>query len=151
MCEKKSEEIIEVRPHLRQERIKIMSDLDIRHSSMMSMLNSFKGMGDNDIPKEKLRSFPLMKWIEISPGIKVRQRRSLPGDILQFDTTIEKGKEFGLHKHSDCDEICEVQEGELVDLLTNDVYNEGDQAIWTAGVEHTPVAIEYTELKVYFK
>ena len=83
-----------------------------------------------------------MEWIEVSKGVLVRRRKTLLGDIIPFDTIMQKGSEFGLHKHSDCIEICDIEEGEIVDLKTSDIYISGNQAIWEKGEEHIPVAME---------
>ena len=92
-----------------------------------------------------------MEWVKLNDKIKLRRREILFDDILVFDTIMEEGGEFGKHLHPDCIEHVDVIKGELVDLIDNSVYNEGDKLVIMAGKYHIPVSTEHTIIKVYFK
>lgn len=129
----------------------IMDRFNLVHGQFMHMIDGWSGIGDKDVTKKEMRTFPIDNWVEISDGVWIRRRKDLPGDILVFETTMEEGSEFGMHKHSDCLETCDVLEGKMVDLKTNVCYPAGSQAIYQPGEVHVPVALRATKLMVYFK
>lgn len=134
----------------REERRKMLEELDIRHSMFIKTLDNFKGKGDKDVTFSELKKFPFMKWVSLSDKVKIRKRRVLD-DYLMFDTVMQKGGEFGMHYHSDCKEYTDVISGRIVDIQTNDEYNEGDMAIYDKKEKHIPVAMEDTVLRVFFR
>lgn len=151
MCEKKKTYHSEKHILDRQERRKMLEELDIRHSMFINALDNFKGKGDHtDIPFAELKKFPFMEWVYLNDKVKFRQRQPLD-NYLMFDTYMEKGGEFGMHFHSDCVEYTEVVRGKMVDIQTNQQYNEGQMAIYGAKEKHIPVAMEDTILRVFFK
>lgn len=150
MCERKETYTTDKHFLDRQERQKMLEELDIRHSMFLNALDNFKGKGDNNIPFAELKKFPLMKWVNLNDKVKFRKRNPLES-YLMFDTVMTKGGEFGMHYHSDCVEYVEVISGKLVDIQTNHEYNEGEIAIYNAKEKHIPVAMEDTVLRVFFK
>lgn len=143
---------VTVKPHLREERNQILSDMQIKHNTFVKMIDGWDFDSENDFTKDDMRGFPIMEWMELKEGVKIRRRNDLFGDILCFDTIIEKGVDFGMHMHSDCDEICDVKIGKLSDLVSEDgrTYSAGETLEVKKGVKHIPIALEYTELLVYF-
>ena len=137
--------------HERSEREKLMETFCVLNHKVNHMIDAWNGNGNYNIKKSQLREFPLRCWVELSEGVEIMKLDDLPGDIIVFDTKMEKGRKFGLHMHSDCDETCDVLEGKIVDILTNETYNAGNRALWPKGVEHIPVALKETRLMVYFK
>jgi len=148
---KKSKIPITGKPYLENERAKIIADVRLRHSSLMAMLEGWNGEGNSDVTKSEMRDFPLLEWVNLSEGVKIRKRLDLFKNILVFDTVMKQGKEFGLHKHSDCVEVVDVLEGELVDLATGKKYIAGEQIYYEKGIRHLPLAITFTKLTVYFR
>ncbi len=125
--------------------------LEITHKSLLDILDNFKGQNEvNDIPKSELLKFSEMVWYEVNPGVRIRRRKTLFNGTLVFDTEIIQGGKFGFHFHSDVTEQCDVIEGELYDLMTQTSYKEGESVVFPQGIGHTPVALKYTVLRVYF-
>ena len=151
MCNPKVNSLIKVNVHNRKERESIMSDMQLKHNAMLSMLDGFNGRGDTDITKKDLQSFSINEWVSLNDKVKVKRLDNLVSDLLVFRTLMESGGEFGWHLHSDCDEYLYVLKGALVDLGINKKYEENEMAFIGKGTPHIPVAIEQTELIVFFK
>lgn len=152
MCVKeKLEETAITLEHQRGERMEMMEHFCILHHKVNHMIDCWNGNGNKDVTKKELKEFPNGCWVEINKGVKIKRMNDLPGEILVFETIMEKGSEFGLHMHSDCNEYCEVISGKIVDIKSNMTYSEGIQAFWNKGIEHVPVALQDSKLMVYFK
>ena len=136
--------------HDRSERQKLFEDFNLKHDALFATIDNFNGKGDKHINKAALRSCPMMEWVQLNPKVKFRQRNPIMGDILVFDTEIEAGGEFGLHVH-DCDEVCDIIKGDLVDLMSNREAKEGNTMEFKANQDHIPISLTDTVLKVYFK
>ena len=152
MCLKKKDiETKENLKHERSERDDIMKQFVVLHHKFDKMIESFNGKGNHDLKKKELESLPFGSWIALCPGVNIFRLKNLPGDMLVFETEMEKDARFGLHMHSDCEEACDVLEGSIVDAITGEEYKSGTRAFWGKGVEHIPVALYKTKLMVYFK
>lgn len=151
MCGSSEKQIrAEAVEHNRSERTKMFEDFNVKHDALFAVIDNFNGKGDKYITKDSLRDCPIMEWIQLNPKVKFRQRKPLLGDILVFDTEIEAGGEFGVHVH-DCDEICDIIKGDLIDLMSNREAKEGGQLEFKAHKDHIPISLTDTVLKVYFK
>lgn len=139
--------------HSRQARQDMLDELDLKHDLFIDALDSFRGKGQEDIPKEVLRKFPFMEWVSLGEDdkVKFRKRGKIYGNVLMFDTEMQKGGKFGMHLHSDCTETIEVISGELLDLQTNKTYISGDVVFYEKNERHIPVAIQDSILRVFFK
>lgn len=146
----KKENEIKPKKHLREERQKIMDSMQLKHEKMLSLIDSWNGIGSVDVKKKDMKEMPDQVWIQLSPRVRIRRLDDL-GGLVCFDTEMKKGGEFGLHLHSDCREICEVVKGEIVDLVTNECFTTGEKLIVEKGEQHFPIALEDTVLKVYFE
>lgn len=120
-------------------------------ASLMNVIDAFHGVNHKPINRADLELFPLMEWVDIGGGIRIRKRKNRFKDYLNFDTEMEKGAEFGNHFHDDIIESCEVVKGLLFDGLTNKYYKKGDVAHYEKSERHEPIAIEHTFLHVLFK
>ena len=145
---KKKLDILELN---RQSRRDMLSELELKHSLFIDALDSFKGRGKEDVPKEVIRKFPYMEWVSLSDKVKFRKRGTIYNDVIMFDTEMDKGGKFGMHIHSDCTETFEVIKGEVLDLQTNKTYKAGDVVFYDKNEKHIPVAIQDTILRVFFK
>ena len=134
-----------------EDRKSLMNALNLRTNAILHTLENFQGRNDHNITKTMLKGFPDMVWVMINEGVKVRKRGDLFKDTLVFDTIIAPGGQFGLHLHSDCIEHCDVIRGELIDLATNQTFQEGETVVFEKGDEHLPMSNEYTQLRVYFR
>ena len=134
----------------RSERRKMFEDFNLKHDALLSTIDNLNGKGNKYINKESLRDFPLMEWVQLNPKVRFRQRNPIMGDILVFDTEISAGGEFGLHVH-DCDEVCDIIKGDLVDLMSNREAKEGETIEFKSHKDHIPISLTDTVLKVYFK
>lgn len=134
----------------RSERKKLFDDFSAKHDALLSTIDNFNGKGEKYINKNALRECPMMEWVQLNPKVRFRQRKPILGDVLVFDTEIEAGGEFGLHVH-DCDEVCDIIKGDLVDLMSNREAKEGNTMEFKANQDHIPISLTDTVLKVYFK
>jgi len=137
----------------RQDRLDIMNAIRNSHKNLLSTVKSFNNevKKQNPINKKDLDSFPLFVWVDVNEKIKVRKRKNVFGEYLNFDTIIEIGGEFGSHFHNDVIESCEVISGKIQDLEDGKIYLEGDIMHYDKGHPHTPIALEKSVLKVLFK
>tara|TARA_R110002049_G_scaffold230108_2_gene402261 strand:+ start:39 stop:491 length:453 start_codon:yes stop_codon:yes gene_type:complete len=134
----------------REERSKILDDLDLKHTMFINALDNFRGKGDQDVPKAELKKFKFMEWVYLNDKVKFRRRNDIE-DMLMFDCVMEKGGEFGMHLHSDCVEMTEIVQGELFDLQTNTTYAENELVIFPKNKKHIPIATQDTVLRVFFR
>ena len=134
----------------RKDRAKMIRNLNIRHEIIERSLDNWT-IKDSSITKAQLSEFPMMQWIYIDKKIKIRRRMCLFSNILVFDTVMRAGAEFSKHLHPDCIEHADVIEGELIDLIDNSHYSEGDVFVVDSGKYHIPISLEHTVLRVYFK
>ena len=137
--------------HKRDERVEMMEQFSILNHKVGNMIDSWNGFGDADITKPQLAEFPRGVWVELSKGVQIRKRTNLPGEVLVFDTNMEKGAAFGLHMHSDCLELCDVVDGKLFDLKRNESYFTGQRITYQKGERHHLIALKNARLVVYFK
>ncbi len=143
--------LIDISSHDRRERHEIMKKMQDAHDDIMRVLDAFNNKIEIPINRESLEKFPLLEWVEINELIKVRRRKNLFGDYLNFDTQMKKDGEFGKHFHDDMIESAEVISGKMIDMIDSKVYETHDVMHYEKGEHHQPVALEETLLKVIFK
>ncbi len=151
MCKSPKNNEIEIKhKHRREERRKMMDDMQLKHDKILALLDGWNGGDYSDVKKKEMMGMPKNVWIDLNPDVMIRRLDDF-SDMLAFDTIMNRGGEFGLHTHSDCVEICEVVSGEIHDLISNKVYKSGEVMTIQKGVEHMLIALKKTILKVYFK
>lgn len=122
------------------------------HSNLLTSIEAFNGESENNIiNRNNLSDFPLLKWVDLNDKVRVRRRKNIFGNYLNFDTKMEKGGEFGAHFHEDMIESCEIIDGCVLDSLTNERFYSHDVMHYNKGVIHRPVALKDSILKVIFK
>lgn len=125
--------------------------LEITHKAIIEILDNFDtGSLNQDITRKDLNTFTINKWFNVNQGVRVRRRHDLVNDTMVFDTVMIQGARFALHYHSDLVEQITVVEGELVDLNTKSHFLPNESVVFPMGQIHTPVALKYTVLRVYF-
>lgn len=141
---------IQPKEHLRKERQKIMESMQIKHNKMLQMIDGWNGeIGLNDVKKKDMNEMPINICIDINEGVSIKRLENV-GSLVVFDTLMTKGSEFGLHLHSDCEELCQVLEGEIHDLIKNKTLKKGEDIKYKKGEEHYIIALQESILKVYF-
>ncbi len=172
MCKPERDEKYIIKPHLRTEREKVKKEHEEIHQKAMmilgEMFEGWTGEGTQDVKKKDMMSFPMMEWQEIDVGVWIRRRADLH-EMIVFDTLVLEGSEFGIHFHSDCIEICDLENGGFIDKIYNKAYRKNSQVYMEKGMRHHLKAIDCeplknlksiglpfdecigTKLKVYFK
>ena len=107
-----------------------------------------KGNGINHISEDDLLSAELGVWYPVSDDVKYRKYHQ-DDRVIQFDTEINNGGEFGKHFHS-IPETCTVIRGILRCDLTNKSAKQGESITWDSYEIHEPYAIGDTSIKVEF-
>ena len=130
---------------------KTLEDIETSYEGLLNTLDAFNGEVEMPIGRKKLEGFKMLKWEALNSKVKIRRRKNLFGDYLNFDTIMKKGGEFGRHFHDDIIESCEIISGRMQDLETNIIYEADDVMHYDRGQHHTPIALEDTVLKVIFK
>ena len=128
-----------------------LKSIDKSYNSLITVLDAFNGEVEMPIGRNKLEGFKMLKWEALNSKVKIRRRKNLFGNYLNFDTVMKKGGEFGRHFHDDIIESCEIISGKMKDLETGEIYEEDDVMHYEKGEHHTPIALEDTVLKVIFK
>lgn len=136
-----------------QNRIDILTAIRDSHKTLLRTVKAFNNdlKPSGGINKKDLEAFPLFVWVDLNENIKVRKRKNVFGEYLNFDTEIKMGGEFGRHFHDDIIESCEVISGKMQDAEDGAIYEVGDIMHYEKGEPHIPIALEYTVLKVLFK
>jgi len=130
---------------------KMFEGVEAEYLRLQTAIEAFQGKGTKEVTKEQLAAFELFKWYEVNPGVWIRRRANRFETLLNFDTTMVEGGEFGTHFHGDIIESFEILEGKVKDLIDNKIYSKGDVVNYLSGQKHHPMALEYTELNVLFK
>ena len=110
------------------------------------VLNRFsEDQGKTIISYEELSKIAYDVWLHPSPGVRFKRVRHKDKPLYFITEMNPKENQdnlsvFGLHQH-DCKEICEVQEGHLIEMLErNKVYSKGDKVFYPAYYRHKPSA-----------
>lgn len=108
-----------------------------------------------DVTFWQLQDFPWFTEIELTGGVKAKRlpiaQPSEKNLALYFAVFFEKGADLGLHIHSDCKEVLYIESGQLIDLVTGQIYKAGEVAnIPTAEKHHFKDLGEGCNMYVYF-
>lgn len=120
-------------------------------SRLDNVLSTFRGHSSKPINYNDFEAFPLFEWISLDEKVKIQRRKMHFGDYLNFHCTLKKGGRFNEHFHEDIIESTEVIKGKVLDLMTAEMYNEGDVLTYGTNEKHDVIALEDTEIKVLFK
>ena len=137
---------------LKDYREELILKLEASHDRLLNAVKRFNTKESvKPINRADLETFPFMVWVKINDNVEVRKRKNRFDTLLNFDTRMKKGSEFGEHFHDDIIESTEVISGKLLDLIDDKIYESGDVAHYGRGIKHTPIATEDTLLHVLFK
>jgi anti-sigma factor ChrR (cupin superfamily) len=125
--------------------------MDLHFNKLVLLLGNSDIEITTPINYKDVDTFPIGEWIKINRYVSAKRKKNIFGNYLNFDNIVKKGGAFNLHFHDDIIESTEVIEGKMRDEATGDIYNEGDIMHYNIGVEHKPVALEDTLIKVIFK
>ena len=136
----------------RKERKEISESILNMSSEMIRISNAYvQGKkGENNIKFKDLVSIPMNLMINLKDGIRIIKIYESLTTIV-FETFMDKGAFFGIHKHSDCSEEIIVLKGCLKCYEDGDILNKGDSILVQKNKSHTPFSLKKTSLLITFK
>jgi hypothetical protein len=115
------------------------------------VLDSLKDDIHVDLPIisfKDLSTFEKGIWYKVDEEISLRLEDS-SDDRLKFNAILKPGSKFALKKHDSILKIL-VNEGRLIDLLSNLTYVKGDEVIYLEYEPHEHASDIYSEYTIYF-
>lgn len=123
-------------------------------SNMANLLNSIKDNPFQDrenpvtIDYFDLKNCEPGVWLNVDENASFRLVEANE-DNLKFSAVLKAGGKFALTRHNSMHSIS-INQGRLIDLVSNKIYDEGSQVIYLEYEPHEHASDIYSEYTIYF-